>query len=73
MNPRLLDIINEDEIARRAQRSVGVRIIAGFVAAGSMWAVGWIVGGQLCATVFLVGGCLVAAAFMVPVLTGAIR
>lgn len=68
MNQRTIDRINQDEIARRARKGMGARILGGFVIIGCLWAVGHLIGGTICATTFMAIGCVAAGALVTPLL-----
>ena len=71
MNQRLIDRINEDEIARRKMATLPFRLLGGFVIMASLGMVGMIIGGDLCSAMFVAVGCVITAALVVPAYGGA--
>ena len=68
---RVLDRINEDEIARRKRSSMGVRLLGGFVIMFALGAVGMIIGGTICSGALIIIGCVIAGVLVAPLLGGA--
>lgn len=68
---RVLDRINEDEIARRKRASMATRLLGGFVIMFALGTVGMFIGGTFCSAALIVIGCVVAGALVAPLLGGA--